>query len=123
MAEALWRHEAGSRWEVLSAGTAPKPVHPMTLQVLQEIGVDTSGLRSKHLSEVDATRLDLLVTVCDQARENCPVLPGIGAQRHWSLEDPAAAQGTEEERLAVFRRIRDQIHRYVREFLASSAGQ
>lgn len=118
LAEALWRREAEGSWEVLSAGTAPKRVPPLTLRVLEEIGVPTRGLRSKHVDEIDLAGLDLVVTVCDSAREACPVLPGSTRALHWPFDDPAAAVGSDEEVLAVFRRVRDQIHDRIRKFLA-----
>jgi len=120
LAEALWRHEAGELWDVRSAGTAPKGVHPLSLQVLQEIGVSTEGLRSKHVSELDTTDLDLLVTVCGHAQETCPALPGQFRREHWPFDDPAAATGSAEEILAVFRRVRDQIRSRIKEYLARS---
>jgi arsenate reductase len=119
LAEALWRAAAGDRYEVASAGTAPKGVHSLTLRVLQEKGVPTAGLRSKHVSEFTGQPFDLVVTVCDHARETCPVWPGHRRLEHWPFEDPAAATGPEDEVLAVFRRVRDQIDRRIREFIGS----
>jgi arsenate reductase len=119
LAEALWRTAAGDRYEVASAGTAPKGVHPLTLRVLEEKGVPTAGLRSKHVSEFTGQPFDLVVTVCDHARETCLVWPGHRRLEHWPFEDPAAATGAEDEVLAVFRRVRDQIARQIREFIGS----
>lgn len=123
LAEALWRQEARRGWEVLSAGTDPQGVHPLTIRVLDEIGVPTQGLRSKHLNEIDLSGLDLVITVCDRAREACPVLPGSPQTLHWPFQDPAAAIGSEEEVLAVFRRIRDEIHNRIRKFLAEEPSR
>ena len=119
LAEALWRHEAGDRYDVQSAGTAPKGVHPLTLKVLDEIGVSTAGLRSKHVDEINTSQLDFMVTVCDNAKENCPVLIGSFRREHWPFDDPAAAKGSGEEVLPVFRRVRDQIRERIRQHLAS----
>ncbi|HZT33015.1 MAG TPA: arsenate reductase ArsC [Bryobacteraceae bacterium] len=121
MAEGLWRQEGGSRFEVFSAGTHPTAVRPEAIAVMQEIGIDISGHRSKSVDEFAGEELDYVVTVCDHARESCPVFPG-GAQRlHWSFEDPAAVQGSEDERKAAFRQIRDQIHQRIRGFLGGAA--
>jgi len=120
LAEAIWRHLAGDRYEVASAGTHPKGLHPLTVQVLQERGVPVAGLRSKSIHEVKTDRLDLLITVCDQAREHCPYLPGDFERWHWPFEDPASFVGTEEERLDVFRRVRDAIWEKIAEFLRQS---
>jgi len=117
LAEAIWRHLAGDRYEVASAGTQPRGVHPLTLRVLAERGVSTAGLASKKIHDLDTRRLDLLVTVCDQAREQCPYLPGQFQRLHWPFEDPASFVGTDEERLAVFRRVRDAIWAKIAEFL------
>jgi len=119
MAEAIWRHLAGDRYEVQSAGTHPKGVHPFTLRVLAERGVSTEGLRSKSIEEIDTSRIDLLITVCNSARDNCPYLPGNFRRLHWPFDDPPAYQGSEEERLAVFRRVRDEIWDKIAEFLRS----
>src|SRR5262245_52639503 len=119
LAEALWRAAAGDRYEVASAGTAPKGVHQLTLRVLEEKGVPTAGLRSKHVSEFAGQPFDLVVTVCDHARETCPIWPGHRQLEHWPFEDPAAATRPEDEVLAVFRRVRDQIDRRIHEFIGS----
>jgi arsenate reductase (thioredoxin) len=105
MAEALLRRRGGDRFEVHSAGTEPRGVHPLTLRVLDEAGIDTSFARSKSVSEYLGQHFDYVVTVCDQARQVCPVFPGDHESLHWGYEDPAEATGTEEERLAVFRRV------------------
>jgi arsenate reductase len=113
MAEALLRHRANSRLEVISAGTEPKGVNLLSLQVLGELGVDASAARSKSVQEVVGKPFDYVVTVCDQARQACPTLPGSHELLHWSLEDPAAVKGSEEQRLTAFREMRDEIDRRV----------
>lgn len=105
MAEALLRHKDGSRFEVHSAGTEPKGVNRLTLRILAEAGIDASGARSKSVTEYLGQPFDYVVTVCDEARQVCPVFPGVHESLHWGYEDPAEAQGTDEERLAVFRRV------------------
>ncbi len=120
MAEGLMRHLAGDRFEVASAGTHPSFVRPEAIAVMRELGVDISGHRSKSLDEFLEQPFDFVITVCDQARQSCPVFPGPARRIHWSLEDPAAAQGSEQERLAVFRRVRDELNERIRAFLAES---
>jgi arsenate reductase len=115
MAEGLLRHDAGDRFEVASAGTKPTRVRAEAIAVMAEIGIDISGHRSKSVDEFLPDPPDLLVTVCDSARESCPVFPGAVERRHMPFEDPAAVEGSEEERLAAFRRARDQIRRAIRE--------
>lgn len=119
MGEGLFRQEGGGRYEVASAGTSPTRVRPEAIAVMSEIGIDISGHRSKSVDELTGQHFDYVVTVCDNARDNCPVFPGAAERIHWSLEDPAAVQGTEPERLAAFRRIRDELHDRVRGFFAS----
>lgn len=116
MGEGLFRHEGGKGWEVFSAGTRPSLVRPEAIAVMREIGIDISGHRSKSVDEFTGEPFDYVVTVCDNARDNCPVFPNAKQQIHWSFEDPAAVEGSEELRLASFRRIRDQIHEQVRTF-------
>lgn len=119
MAEGLFRHEGGDRYEVFSAGTRPSIVRPEAIAVLAEIGIDISGQRSKSVDEFVAQPLDLVITVCDNAKESCPVFPGRTRRLHWPFEDPAHVEGTEEERKAAFRRVRDQIGQKIRAFLAA----
>lgn len=116
MAEALLRHRSGARFDVFSAGTHPKSVNPLALRALAEVGIDASPAGSKSVDEFAGQPFDYVITVCDEAREACPVFPGARRTLHSGFEDPAAAEGTDEERLAVFRRIRDEIDRYVTEF-------
>jgi arsenate reductase len=116
MAEALLRHHGGDRFEVHSAGTEPKGVNPLTLRVLSEAGIDASFARSKSVAEFLGQSFDYVVTVCDQARQSCPVFPGVHESLHWGYEDPAEATGTEEERLAVFRKVFIQMAERVKQF-------
>jgi arsenate reductase (thioredoxin) len=116
MAEGLLRHDAGDRFEVFSAGVKPSGVRPEAIAVMRELGIDLSGLRSKHVSEFACDAFDYVLTVCDNARENCPIFPGGAISIHHNFVDPAAASGSEEERLAVFREVRDHIREYLRSF-------
>ena len=116
MAEGLLRHDAGERFEVFSAGVKPSGVRPEAVTVMRELGIDLSGLRSKHVSEFACEAFDYVLTVCDNARENCPIFPGGAISIHHNFVDPAAASGSEEERLAVFREVRDHIREYLRSF-------
>jgi arsenate reductase len=109
MAEALLRGRGGSDFEVHSAGTEPKGINPLTVRILKEAGLPTDGLRSKSVSEYLDQRFDYVVTVCDEARQVCPVFPGSHQSMHWGYEDPARATGSEDERLAVFRRVFTQL--------------
>jgi arsenate reductase len=120
MAEGLLRHEAGDRFEVYSAGMKPSTVRPEAIAVMNEIGIDISGHRSKSVDEFSGRPFDYVITVCDNARESCPIFPGTAKRLHWSFEDPAAVQGSEEERMAAFRNIRDQIHSRLAEFSGES---
>jgi arsenate reductase len=115
MAEGLLRNDAGERFEVESAGTKPGHVRPEAIAVMKEIGIDISKHRSKSVDEFAAESFDYVLTVCDSARETCPVFPGHGSRIHHSFDDPAALQGSEEERLALFRRVRDEIREYLKE--------
>jgi arsenate reductase len=117
MAEGLLRHDAGDRFEVESAGTKPGRVRPEAIAVMKEIGIDLSGHRSKSVNEFADQNFDSVLTVCDSAKESCPIFPGHGTRIHHSFDDPAAIEGTEEERLAVFRRVRDEIRDYLTEFV------
>ncbi|MDQ3553841.1 MAG: arsenate reductase ArsC [Chloroflexota bacterium] len=117
MAEILLRRKGGDAFEVYSAGTEPAAVRPLTLRVLQEGGFDTSGLRSKSVDEFLGQRFDYVITVCDQARQSCPVFPGSGESLHWGYEDPSEASGTDEEKLAVYRRVFTQIGNRIGQFV------
>jgi arsenate reductase len=116
MAEGLLRHDAGDRFEVESAGIRPSRVRPEAIAVMKEIGVDLSGHRSKSVDEYRDQKFDYVLTVCDNAKESCPVYPGHANRLHHSFEDPAAVEGSEAERLSAFRSVRDQIRQYLRGF-------
>ena len=116
MAEGLLRHEAGGCFEVASAGTKPGHVRPEAITVMKELGIDISGHRSKHVDEFKGQAFDYVLTVCDTANESCPVFPGQTKRIHKAFEDPAAFQGTEIERLALFRRVREEIRDYLKKF-------
>lgn len=118
MSEAWLRNLAGDHFEVFSAGLEPKGVHPLTIQVMTEAGFDMSGHTSKKLSDFfGGPHFSYLITVCSSAEEKCPIFPGMGMRLHWPFEDPAAAQGSQEEQLAVFRRVRDEIGMRIRAWL------
>jgi arsenate reductase len=123
MAEALLRHHGGDRFEVFSAGTEPKGVNPRTLRILAEAGIDASFARSKSVTEFLGQSFDYVVTVCDQARQSCPVFPGVHESLHWGYEDPAAATGTDEEQMAVFRKVFIQMAERVKQFAVVTARQ
>lgn len=116
MAEGLLRDIAGDRFDVESAGTIASFVRPQAIAAMHEIGIDISGHRSKSLDEFRDRKFDHVITVCDNAAENCPVFPGRAERIHWSFDDPADASGTDEEKLAVFRRVRDEISARLRDF-------
>jgi arsenate reductase len=116
MAEGLLRHDAGDRFEVFSAGTRPGHVRPEAVAVMDELGIDLRGHRSKSVDEFAGQAFDYVLTVCDHARESCPIFPGRTVSMHHSFEDPAAVEGSESERLAAFRRVRDQLREYLRRF-------
>ena len=121
MAEGLLRELGGSGFEAHSAGTEATHVRPLAIRAMQEIGIDIGAQRSKTLDEYAGQPFDLVVTVCDEAREACPYFPGARAQIHWSLPDPSKAAGGEEARLAVFREVRDELRRRIgRELLAGA---
>lgn len=109
MGEGLLRHDAGDRFDVASAGVAPSHVRPEAMEAMRELGIDISGHRSKSIDEFAGQEFDYVITVCDNANEQCPIFPGKTKRIHWSFEDPAAIQGDDMKRLATFRRVRDQI--------------
>lgn len=110
MVEGLWRAIGGDAWEVFSAGSKPAGfVHALAVTVMGEIGIDISTQRSKHMDEFVGTAFDLIITVCDGARESCPVLPGATSILHWPFEDPAMTQGSSAKTMSVIRRVRDEI--------------
>ena len=110
MAEGILRAAAGDSLDVQSAGSKPAGyVHPLAIQVMKEIGIDISDHRSKHLDEFLQQKIETVITVCGNADQACPMFPGQVNRHHWGFEDPAKAEGTDEEKLAVFRRVRDEI--------------
>lgn len=114
MAEAIINERRGETWKAVSAGTQPaERANPYALKALHEIGIETQGSRPKHITEFTGQSFDLVITVCDDAAENCPIWPGQGKRLHISFPDPAKATGTEEEILGVFRQVRDDIERRV----------
>jgi arsenate reductase len=123
MAEGLLRHLAGDRFEAVSAGTQATSVKPEAIQAMAELGVDISGQSSKTLERYLGEPFDHVVTVCDDANEACPVFPGAKSRLHWSFRDPSRAEGSEEERLEVFRTVRDEIQARIREELLDGGRQ
>jgi len=109
MAEGLLRDMAGERFEVVSAGVSPTHVRPEAIEVMREIGIDISGHRSKSIDEFSGHEFDYVITVCDNANQECPIFPSKTERIHWSIEDPAAVEGEEQVRLAAFRSVRDEL--------------
>ena len=122
MAEGLLRHLAGDRFEVMSAGTEATHVRPLAIRAMGEIGVDISSQESKTLERYLREPFDYVITVCDDANEACPFFPGAGKRLHWTFEDPSRAEGSEEDRLAVFRSVRDRIRDRVQAALVDGGG-
>ncbi len=114
MAEGLLRRDAGDRFEVFSAGTKPSRVRPQAVEVMHELGIDISGHRSKRVDQFVGQSFDYVLTVCDNAKESCPVFPNQAITIHHNFEDPAATQGSEAERLAAFRRVRDELREFLK---------
>lgn len=123
MAEGLLRSLAGDRFDVFSAGTEKTRVHPLAIEAMRELGIDISGQTSKTPDAFAGETFDYVITVCDSANESCPIFPGETQRIHWSFDDPSAATGSDEERLRVFRRVRDEIHARLRKFAAAASGQ
>lgn len=118
MAEGILRHDGGDAFEVESAGVKPSAVRPEAIYAMREIGVDISGHRSKSVDEFVGQDFDYIITVCDNAKETCPVFPGKAERIHQSFEDPPApGVGSDEERLAIFRRVRDEIREWMKGFI------
>jgi arsenate reductase len=118
MAEALLRSFGGADFEVCSAGTDPKGLNPLTIEVMSEAGVDVSQQQSKSLGIFLGQSFDYIITVCDRARDNCPTFPGDNERIHWSFDDPATATGSHAQQLAVFRRVRNEIGERLRLWVA-----
>jgi arsenate reductase (thioredoxin) len=123
MAEGLLKTLGDGRWEVRSAGIIKSYVHPLAIRVMEEIGIDISRQASKSMDKFVNEKFDYVITLCDHAAQFCPTFGGQGKQLHWPFEDPAGAAGTTEERLAVFRRIRDGIKMKIEEFLKSESSE
>jgi arsenate reductase (thioredoxin) len=122
MAEGLLRALAGDRFEVFSAGSKPSSVNPLAIAAMDERGIDIRSHRSKHLNEYLAQPFDYVITVCDNAAESCPLFPGPARRIHWGFPDPAAVQGSESERLASFRQVRDDIEAQLNRWLTASTS-
>src|SRR5208337_5615510 len=116
MAEGLLRHDGGASFEVASAGTKPSHVRPEAIAAMHEIGIDISGHRSKSVDEFVGQDFDYVITVCDNAKESCPVFPSATKRIHWSIEDPASVQGSQGEALTAFRRVRDELRARLQAF-------
>jgi arsenate reductase len=117
MAEGFLRHYGGDKVEVYSAGLNPKGLHPLAIKVMAEVGIDISKQTSNHVNEYFGQKFDYVITVCDNAATNCPTFPGNAIRLHWPFEDPADATGNEEQVMAVFRRVRDEIGIRIRNWL------
>ena len=118
MAEGLLRHLAGDHFEVASAGVEPTNVKPEAIEVMREAGIDISGHRSKSVDEFLGNPFDYVITVCDNANQQCPMFPGKAQRIHWSIEDPAALEGDKAARLAGFRKARDEIRKQLESFVS-----
>jgi arsenate reductase (thioredoxin) len=116
MAEGLMRHFRGDEFDVFSAGVDPKGVHPQAIVAMLEIGVDISGQKSKHVDDLPIKEIDCIITLCDHAAQNCPVFPGKGVRLHQGFSDPAAVQGTEQDVLEAFRKVRDELKQFILAF-------
>lgn len=120
MAEYLWNQISRDTWQAESAGSNPAGyVHPLAIQVMKELGLDLADANSKHIDQFVDQPIDLVVTVCDSAKESCPVLPHVKQTLHWPFEDPADATGSEAEKLDCFRKIRDQIRQRIEGYLTA----
>jgi arsenate reductase (thioredoxin) len=122
MAEGLLRHDGGGRFAVESAGVSPTGVRPEAIKAMRELGIDIANQRSKSVDEFAGQAFDYVITVCDNAREQCPVFPDATRRVHWGFDDPAAAAGDEEARLEVFRRVRDEIRARLGELISAEAA-
>ncbi len=120
MAEGILRHLAGDRFEVFSAGTHPKGIHPKSVQMMNEIGIDIGGQSSKDVSTFAGQQFDYVITVCDRAKQNCPIFPGA-EPIHWGFDDPAEATA-EPQQTIMFRRVREELFARIRLFLTANQG-
>ena len=123
MAEGLLRHLGRARYEVFSAGTKPVGLNPLAIEAMREVGIDISTQRSKSVAEFAGQQFATVITVCDNAAEQCPVFRGAPQRVHWSLPDPAAVCGTPDEKLAAFRGVRDELEKRMRLFVGSAASE
>ena len=121
MAEGLLRHDAVDKFEVESAGVVSSFVRQQAIEAMREIGIDISAHRSKSVDEFREREFDYVITVCDNAKENCPFFPANTERIHWSFDDPAEASGSDEETLAVFRRVRDEIRKRLADFISRNS--
>jgi arsenate reductase len=121
MAEGFLQHLAGDRFEVFSAGSRPKGLSPDAAESMKEVGIDISGQRSKNVTEFLGQRMSYVITVCDRAKESCPIFPGAFHTIHWGIDDPALAQGSNAERMVEFRRVRDEIEEHIRNFIGQAS--
>jgi arsenate reductase (thioredoxin) len=120
MAEAILKKVGGSEFDVFSAGLEPSTVNPFTIKALSEIGIDWSESRAKGLTEfLGKLHFGYVITVCSRAEERCPIFPGVGQRLHWPFDDPAQVEGTDEEKLNAFRKVRDEIEQKINEFYTS----
>lgn len=122
MAEGLLRILGSKDWKVQSGGIFPSFVHPLAIRAMEEIGIDISKQTSKSIDRFVKKKFNYIITLCDDAAQFCPNFPGAGERYHWSFEDPAAVSGTAEERLAVFRKIRDKLKIKIEELLKSETS-
>ncbi len=123
MAETLWETLGHGQWESESAGSKPSGyVHPLAIRAMQELGIDISKNTSKSLDQFREQSFDLVVTVCDNAKKSCPVFPGAKNTLHWPFDDPADATGTDDEKMVVFRRVRDEIKETIQNYLTTGKG-
>jgi arsenate reductase len=123
MAEAILRHEAGDRFEVVSAGVSPRGVHPLAIKALARVGIDVSDAQSKPVGMFLGRRFDYVITLCDRARLTCPVFPGGSETLHWGLDDPTEIEGTEEQQAAAFDRVLTEVSGRIRRFMPIAIAQ
>lgn len=123
MAEAILRHEASDRFDVVSAGVMPRGVHPLAIEALARVGIDISGAESKSVGLFLGRRFDYVITLCDRARATCPVFPGGSETLHWGLDDPAEVEGSEAEQAAAFDRVLKEVSGRIRRFVPLALTQ
>ena len=117
MAEGFARKMLTKDLKIFSAGLEPKGVHPIAVKVMQEVGIDISHQKSKNISEIPLDKINIIITLCGDAAERCPIFPGKVKKIHWAIENPAKARGSEEEIAIVFRKVRDNIKSYIISYL------